>query len=460
MTQSRIIHTGVASLRDLIQRAIRPAGRRGAGLRWVILLLIFLLSFSAFIERTTLAVAAERMMPELALTQVQLGWLLTAFVVGYTAFQFPGGVVGLRYGAHRVLFLSALLGAIASVLLVVIPWLAAGTMMVSLLCGSRFLLGVAQAPLYPVSSGALVVWFPARQWALALGLLVTGIGLGAAVTPPAVAWLMSTAGWRASVVLAAIPGALAGLLWWLFGRDDPNAASGAATLSSTDHMRQPTLALVWREALGLVVDPDVLALSVSYVLDNAVVYLMTYWSFLYLVQERHFTVLEGGALASVPFLIGAIGAAIGGRSCDVLCQRVGVKWGVRLIPLLALPVVAVSLCLAARSADASVAVLALTVCYGGLQMVEGSYWGAGMRLGGERTMAATGVLNTGGNLGGVVITPIIGYLSAQRYWTACFVMGAACALAAALLWLFVDATRARAPEARLSELNPYGCLDN
>jgi ACS family glucarate transporter-like MFS transporter len=413
-----------------------------ASMRWIILAAIFLLSFGAFIERLTLSVVAERMMPELGITQVQIGWLFSAFIIGYTFFQFPGGIVGLRYGARRILLWSALCGAFAGMGLVLLPTIAAGGSLIALLLVSRFLLGAAQAPLYPVSSGALVAWFPPSQWAWSLGLLVTGIGLGAAVTPPAVAWMMQLLGWRIGVCVATIPGLVAAALWWHFGRDRPDAAR-ESTLSSGEVIRGSTL---WRDAMVLAADRDVVALTISYLLDNAVVYLITFWSFLYLVQERHFTVLQGGSVAAIPFFVGAGAAAVGGRLCDRCCQRFGVRWGVRLIPLIALPSVAAFLYIAVYAPGPFVAVAALTACYSGLQMTEGSYWSATMRVGKDRTMAATGVLNTGGNLGGVIITPLIGYLTASHNWTPCFLIAAACALISAALWLLIDPTRIQHPD--------------
>jgi sugar phosphate permease len=58
-------------------------------------------------------------------------------------------------------------------------------------------------------------------------------------------------------------------------------------------------------------------------------------------------------------------------------------------------------------------------------------------------MAATAVLNTGGNLGGMVATPIIAALSAGKNWQLVFATGAATSIVAALLWLWIDAGRRR-----------------
>jgi sugar phosphate permease len=56
------------------------------------------------------------------------------------------------------------------------------------------------------------------------------------------------------------------------------------------------------------------------------------------------------------------------------------------------------------------------------------------------------VLNTGGNLGGVVATPIIAALSAFSSWTAVFATSAVCALVAAGLWLKVSSSPEPSPQ--------------
>ncbi|MCP4037382.1 MAG: MFS transporter, partial [bacterium] len=70
--------------------------------------------------------------------------------------------------------------------------------------GLRFLMGVAQAPFFPVTAGGTVShWFPFAGWALPNGLMSTGLTLGAAATAPIVAWLTQAFGWRFSFLLLA-----------------------------------------------------------------------------------------------------------------------------------------------------------------------------------------------------------------------------------------------------------------
>jgi dipeptide/tripeptide permease len=96
---------------------------------------------------------------------------------------------------------------------------------------------------------------------------------------------------------------------------------------------------------------------------------------------------------------------------------------------------------AAGAANGYLAALALALCFACVELNEGPYWAAIMQLGRTDTMAASGVLNTGGNLGGVIATPIIAYLSARQSWAPAFALGTVLAMVSAALWLFVDPTR-------------------
>ena len=87
------------------------------------------------------------------------------------------------------------------------------------------------------------------------------------------------------------------------------------------------------------------------------------------------------------------------------------------------------------------AVIALALCYGVIELTEGSYWAATMFVARADTMSATGVLNTGGNIGGLIGIPIVAYLSGHGAWTAAFVIGALFAIVAAAAWLGIDATQ-------------------
>jgi len=182
-------------------------------------------------------------------------------------------------------------------------------------------------------------------------------------------------------------------------------------------------------------------LSFSYICMNYVFYLIANWCFLYLVEERHFSNIAGGWLAVAPPLAAAAGAGIGGKLASDVCARFGIRWGFRLVPLVALPTAGALLLLTVNLSNPYGAVIALALCYAIVELTEGSYWAATMFVARADTMSATGILNTGGNIGGLVGIPIVAYLSGHGAWTAAFVIGTLFALVGAAAWLGIDATQ-------------------
>lgn len=419
----------------------------GVRVRWKIFAFLFGFGFIGYLEQRGITVASVQLMPQLSLSQMQLSWLEQAFLVGYTIMQFPGGVLGQRLGARAMFVIIGLLALAATLVTPLAPLLLSGAALFALLLGAQLLLGVAQAPIFPVSAGVFEAWFTADRWPLVQGLQSMGLGLGNAVTPPLIAWLMSSFGWQRALVWTALP-ALVLILWWAwYGRDTPaeHPQVSPAELAELGEQRSATVdrSISWSRIWELLRDRDVLVLTGSYLCMNYVFYLLTNWCFLYLVQERHFTVLESGLLAGIPPLAAAIGAGLGGKLACSFSARLGIRAGLRLIPLVSLPAAGVLLLIAVGVSNAYLAVAALALCYFAVELNEGPYWATIMHVGRADSMAASGLLNTGGNVGGLVVTPAVGYLSGQHAWTAAFQIGAAFALLSAAAWLFVDPTRYR-----------------
>ena len=414
-------------------------------IRTPVFAMLFAFSFTGYVQRTSVSVAAERMMPELGLTQVEVGWMFTAFLFTYAIFQLPGALIGQVWGPRRMLTAIGLATVIASVLTAAAPILAAaGVLLVALLL-ARSLLGCAQAALFPVVSGSIRCWFPVGRWASAQGLTVTGLWLGAATTTPLVAWLMQDYGWQKALVFSSLPSLLLVAVWYWFARDRPEQHSLVSAAERAELAANPPLnlgaPLTARRVFRVLADPQILRITASYFIMNYVFYLVMFWGFLYLVQERKLSVLESGWLASLPFVVAGVASAAGGRIADRLRARFGDRIGLRIIPLAALPCAALFLYLTVSLANPYWAVAALCMGFACVEVTEGPFWAATMHLAPSDAMAGTAVLNTGGNLGGVLATPIIAALSAGHSWSLVFATGAVTSVAAAALWLTIDAGR-------------------
>jgi MFS transporter, ACS family, glucarate transporter len=315
----------------------------------------------------------------------------------------------------------------------------------AVLLGAQLLLGLAQGPIFPVQAGVIEAWFKPGQWSLVQGVISLGLGLGAAITPPVVAWLMSSFGWQQAVAWTTLPALVLIAVWGWYARNTPaeHPAVSAEELSELDSTTRTSAdySVSWRRLATLLASRDLLVLTLSYLCMNYVYYLLGNWCFLYLVQERHFTVLESGWLASTPPLAAALGAGIGGKLGSYFGVRYGMRRGLHIIPLISLPAAGVLLLIAVHATDAYLAVVALALCFACVELNEGPYWAAVMNIARGDTMSATGLLNTGGNIGGLVVTPIAAYFSGEHAWTTAFVIGSAFAFVSAAAWLIVDPTR-------------------
>jgi ACS family glucarate transporter-like MFS transporter len=414
-------------------------------IRSLIFVLIFGFACASYLQRQGIGIAAERMMPELGLTQVQVGWLMNGFLIAYAAFQVPGGLLGQRFGARITLAVIGTLSVLASVATAAAPLIATSAFMFTTLVVARALLGVAHGGLFPVEAGTIRHWYPLGRWSSMLGLLVTGLWTGAALASPLVASLMQAFGWQAAILLTSVPSLVLVVLWWIVMRDRPEQHPwiGAAELGETsaNPPYDASARLTARRVARVLGDPQILLVTLSYLVMNYVFYLVTFWSFLYLVQDRKLSVLESGWLGALPFVVAGVAAAAGGRIADSLRRRHGDRRGPRLLPLVTLPLAAIFLWLTVSSESAYAAIAALCLGFACVELNEGNYWCVAMRLAPNDSMAATAVLNTGGNLGGVVGTFIVAALSSQGRWDLVFTTGVVTSVVAALLWLTIDPGR-------------------
>jgi predicted MFS family arabinose efflux permease len=108
------------------------------------------------------------------------------------------------------------------------------------------------------------------------------------------------------------------------------------------------------------------------------------------------------------------------------------------MPLIAMPVAGGLLLVSVDAANPYWAVVGLAVCFAAVELNEGAYWGAAMTVGRGDTMAVSGVMNTGGNLGGIIGIPIVGYLSGEHLWRTAFVLGAVFSVVCAIAWLWIE----------------------
>jgi len=422
-------------------------GLRTTRIRWTILALVLFASFISYFVRSNLSVIGGAMIEDIGLTEVQLGYIFSAFAAGYAIFQLPGGVLGHRFGGRALITAMAITWAVLTALTGLVPdtgtWDIAMVLLSMLVL--RFLVGATNAPIFPVTAGGTIAnWFPVGSWGLPQGLQVTGLSLGAALSAPLLVWLVDEYGWRSALLMTAPVPLVLALVWWWYVRDFPkdHPSVGPAELALIDADRPPPAARrnpgAWKVALA---NRDILLLTISYFCMNYVFYLFFSWFFFYLVDVKQFDQQQAGLFVSAQWVLGAITGAVGGFLCDRMVRKWGFRLGTRWLAITSLALTGIFLVGGAVADSVYAAVTLLCLSYGFTQVSESPYWVAAIAIAGRHGEVATGVLNTGGNIVGFFGGMLVPFTAALLGWTAAVASGALFCLIAAGLWFFIRADR-------------------
>jgi MFS transporter, ACS family, glucarate transporter len=422
-------------------------GMNGAtSVRWRVLALLVLASFVSYVLRSDMSIAGPTIVGDLGLTEQQLGYILAAFTAGYTIFQFPGGVFGIKLGTRRAMTVIMILWGFLIMLTAGAGSIGASTAtVVAALIGVRFLVGAAHAPIYPLTGAVIERWFPIGSWALPNGLSSTGLTLGYAAVAPALALMIAEWGWQTSFVMLGPLAFIGAVFWWWYVRDEPsqhasvNDAEAVLIMANRPDVVAPDSDQPgWLRVLK---NRDVLLLTLAYFCMNYIFYLMFNWVFYYLVEVRGFDSAAAGFFTSVQWIAAAVGATLGGFLCDFLCRRVGMRHGCARPAITALVLSGIFVLIGAVTGNAYVAVACLALSFLCNQITEAAFWAAGISIGGRNAAAACGVMNTGGNSAGFVNALLVPFTAATFGWTAAMVTGTVFAFLSAGLWLFIRVDR-------------------
>ena len=177
--------------------------------------LLCLMYLITYVDRVNIATAATEIRRELALSNTQLAFILSAFGYPYIVFQIFGGWLGDRVGPRRTLFVCGLIWAAATILTGF-----AGSLTALFLV--RVMLGVGEGATFPVATRAMQAWTAPARRGFAQGITHAFARLGNAMTPPIVAWLIAAVTWRGSFVTLGCLSLLWVVAWVWYFRDVPS----------------------------------------------------------------------------------------------------------------------------------------------------------------------------------------------------------------------------------------------
>jgi len=408
-----------------------------------LIFLLFVVSAIAFLDRTNISVAGVEMRKDYGIDQVHLGWVFSAFLIGYALFQVPAGWLAARFGPRRVLTAALVWWGLFSALTALVP--PGATHALLLLFLVRLGLGIGESVVYPSGNQLISRWIPAQERGKANGWIFAGVGAGSGISPPLITAIILAAGWRASFYVCAVIGLVASIVWYIVARDTPQEHP-RVNRAELVHIEQglPPLAKRPRGPVpwsAMLTSRNVWGLFLSYFAFGYVIWIYFSWFYIYLAEARHLDLKSSAAYSMLPFLCMTLGCLAGGVINDVISKRYGLYWGRSGLSVVAFILTGTFLLLGSMVNDAVLAVVILAGGAGAIYLSQSSFWSVTADIAGPHTGVVSGFMNMGCQIGGAVTSSLTPWIAREFGWTAAFMAGAGIVLLGVLAWAVVDPNR-------------------
>jgi ACS family glucarate transporter-like MFS transporter len=321
--------------------------------RYIILLMLFIVTTFNYADRAILSIAASAMKSELKLDTVMMGYIFSAFSWAYVLGQLPGGWLLDRFGSKKVYAASIIIWSIFTALqgsigVFGLAWA------VPTLFFLRFMVGLAEAPSFPANGRIVAAWFPTAERGTASAIFNSAQYFAVVLFTPFMAWITYTYGWKDVFSVMGIIGIALGAIWLkvmyspkehprLSSTEFQHIADGGGLVEMDQELApsttaKPTTAILgskWYYIKQLLSNRMLLGIYLGQYCINTITYFFLTWFPIYLVQERGMSILKAGFVATLPAICGFLGGVLGGIISDRLIKRgVSLTWS-RKIPIVA-----------------------------------------------------------------------------------------------------------------------------
>jgi ACS family glucarate transporter-like MFS transporter len=390
--------------------------------RWMILATLFIVTTINYADRASISIAGPEIRKALGLSPVEMGFVFSAFAWSYVLAQLPGGWLLDRFGSKITYFFSIFLWSLFTMLTGTVGFLTGGAAVATLFV-LRFVVGAAEAPSFPGNSRITSAWFPTHERGLASALFNSAQYFATVLFAPIMGWLVHSFGWESVFFVMGGLGIAIAFAWLklIYGpKDHPSVSASelkyieeGGALVDLDGARRSseppavdTVACV-KELLS---NRMLLGVYIGQYCINTLTYFFLTWFPVYLVQERHMTILKAGFVASLPAIAGFLGGVVGGTISDRLAKA-GFSLSIsRKLPIVMGMMLSMSMiaCNYIEQDMLIVAVMALAFFGKGVGALG---WAVVADTSPKEAGGLSGALfNTFGNIAGITTPIVIGYI--------------------------------------------------
>jgi len=371
--------------------------------RGVVVVLLCVMYFISYFDRNNIATAGPSIVKEFHLSAAEFGLAASVFSIFYAVLQIFGGWIGERIGPRRGLLILGLLWGLSTLF----TGLAVG--LVSLLI-ARAILGFAESATFPTATQAMSRWVPPDRNALVQGIVHSASRLGTAVAPIVVAALIVFSGWRSSFIYIGVLSMLWAVIWFVMFRDRPKDMKG---ITSTELAEIPDIPkpadrppVPWRLLIKTILPVTLVDFGYGWV-----AWVFFTWIPTLLATTYHQDVASYGLLTSLVLVGGVVGDTLGGFVSDRILRR---THNARLArrTLLLIGFIGSLLCLTPLvfTPPLDVAVVSLAFSFFFLELTNAQLWAIPMDVAPTWSGVASGMMNTGFAVAGIVSPIVVGAL--------------------------------------------------
>ncbi len=405
---------------DAVQSPAPPAGGKRTQVRFLILLLIFLITTINYADRSTFSIAGDAASEDLGLSPVQMGYILSAFAWAYCLGQIPGGALLDKFGTKLIYALAIATWSAFTFFQGLSGFITGGAVFATLFA-LRFAVGLAESPSFPGNARLVAAWFPGSERGFASAVFNSAQYFSLVAFAPLMGWLVHTYDWHSVFFVMGGLGVLAaGVFWWMIkapvDHKGVNQAeldyieAGGGMIRMETKQAAKSAAFSWANVSQVLRNRMLLGVFIGQYGINVLTYFFVTWFPIYLVKERGLDIKQAGFAAAAPALMGFFGGLLGGIVSDWLLKRTGSLTIARKTPLAIGMVLSMVIIACAYTDSTSLVIGLMAIAFFG-KGIASLGWAVISDTSPREFVGVTGgIFNTFGNAAGIVTPIVIGYI--------------------------------------------------
>ena len=276
-----------------------------SSMRWWICGLLFFATTINYMDRQVLAILAPQLQTEIGWSEIEYGYIVTAFQFSYA--------IGLVLAGKLIDFLGTKKGYIISIVLWSLAAISHAFARTPIGFGmARLALGIGESGNFPAAIKTISEWFPRKERALATGIFNSGSNIGAIVAPLAVPVIALHFGWQWAFIATGLLGFI-WLIFWIKMIQKPSLHAGVnkselALIESDTELNAGEQATIWQ----IISTRKVWAIAIGKFLTDPIWWFFLYWLPKFLHTTYGLNLDKIGLPLITAYLIADVGSIGGG----------------------------------------------------------------------------------------------------------------------------------------------------